>query len=172
MSLRKQILVVLAALFLAGAAQAAEERSWYAGLKTGVMSLDEAGIGDLTQGGVLFGYKMVQGDWGSFAIEADYTDTISDGNVDFAAATWEAESLAGCLAYRTPGKGYFKGKVGYVDASAEVSAFGLSEKVDDSDYTAGIGFGWKVGKNMALEIEWTRAFFDADLDFYSFGFNF
>ncbi|MCP3958936.1 MAG: porin family protein [bacterium] len=172
MKIRTLIVMVIAAVFLAGAAQAAEERPWYGGVKTGVITLDEPGIGDLTQAGALFGYKFVNRDWGSFAIEAEYSDTVDAGNLSFPGADWEGEMLAGCFVFRGPGKGYLKGKAGYVDVSAEVSAFGLSEDVNDSDYAAGIGFGWKLGKNAALEVEWTRAFFDEDLDFYSIGFNF
>lgn len=169
----RYLLIVVLAVLCAGVTQAAEERSWYGGVKTGIMTLSPTGFGDLTQGGVLFGYRFVRADWGSVAFEGEYTDTLMEGDMDFLdAAEWDGETLAGCFAYRSPGRGYFKGKVGYVDVTARVSFNDLSDEVDDSDYAAGIGFGWKLRKNMALEVEWTRAFFDEDLDFYSFGFNF
>ena len=163
---------LLAVLCLPDVVGATEERPWFVGLKTGIVSLDESGVDDLTQAGVLLGYKFARGDWGSVAIEGEYADTVSEGDLDFPGAEWSAESLAGCLAYRSAGRGYFKGKVGYTDVTAEVSAFGLSEEVDDSDFSAGIGFGWKFRKNTALEIEWTRSFFDEDVDFFSIGINF
>ncbi len=166
------LLIVMLAVLCSGVVQAAEERPWFGGVKTGVMTLSAEGIGDLTQGGVLLGYKFVRADWGSIAIEAEYTDTLFEGDLDTFDAEWDGETLAGCLAYRSPGRGYFKGKAGYVDVTAGVRVNDLRDEVDDSDFAAGIGFGWKLGKHMALEVEWTRAFFDEDLDFYSFGFNF
>ncbi len=168
----RHLWVVVIALLIAGVAEAADERAWYGGVKTGIMTLSEEGVGEITQGGVLFGYKFVRADWGSIAFEGEYTDTLWEGDLDFYNAEWDGESLAGCFAYRTPGRGYFKGKAGYVDVTARVRVNDLSDEVDDSDFAAGVGFGWKLGKNMALEVEWTRAFFDEDLDFYSFGFNF
>ncbi len=168
----RYVWVIAILLLFAGGAQAADERAWYGGVKTGVMSLSDSGVDELAQGGVLFGYKFARGDWGSIAIEAEYTDTLWQGEIDFSDAEWEGRTLAGCLAYRSAGRTYFKGKAGYIDVTAEITDFPLSAEADDSDFAAGVGVGWKFRKNMAFEIEWTRAFFDEDLDFYSFGFNF
>ena len=173
MRIRCQIILALAILCLAGTAQATD-RPWYMGVKAGSMHLDVTGVGNLGQAGVLFGYNFLKGDWGSVAIEAEYSNTVSDGSLDVAGldAEWKGETLAGCFAYRTPGKHFFKGKAGYVDAEVKVSYFALSDEVSDSDFAAGIGYGWRFRKNTALEIEWTRGFFDEDLDYFSFGITF
>lgn len=172
------LLLLVSTLAMASAAQA--ERPWYFGIKAGQASLDLPQFDDLVQGGVLVGYRFwSHGNGGTLAVEAEYTDTLAEGDFEIEdgfGADWEARTLAAYIAYRSGGRFFFKAKAGYqnIDFQANATAFGFNLELNSSedDASAGLGFGWRFGRNMGLELEWSRTFFDADFDLITLAFTF
>jgi len=172
-------IALLVAASLAGGVQA--EKRWYAGVLVGQADLEGHGFDAVTQAGALFGWHLYQGPGGNLAVEGEFTTTISQGdlNIDIDLGSprpeWELDTLGVYAAYRSGGLFYVKARAGYVDGSAEVRSSGaLIQLADPSDHaaSAGLGFGWRFMKLFAVEAQWTRSFFDRELDVYSVGVNF
>jgi opacity protein-like surface antigen len=93
------------------------------------------------------------------SMEFEYTTTVSEDD-DYlgGGASASADTLGLFLAAKTPGKVYFKGRVGYTRVEQEFSAFSDFPELEGSKniygVAAGIGGGIKVGKNGAVELEY------------------
>ncbi len=163
-------MVVMSVLFFLPSAKAADS-SWYVGLKAGQMMVDLDGLDDATNGGVLVGYSF-----GDFAIEAEYTTTLSEGDVTILGVPgeWDINTFAVYGVYRSSGNIYFKGKVGFLneDVSINVNAFGtpISAAGSDSSASLGVGVGWRIPDSNSLELEYTIV--EEDIDFLSLGYNY
>lgn len=179
MKIRRSAVALAALLLLAGAARA-DGRRWHAGAKAGIGSFTLSGLDEVTQGAVVVGYDFWNGPTGSLGLELEYGTTLSQGDLDFDfqldPVEWEVDTLGLYLAYRSGGFFYVKGRAGYLDASVEVDAVlngvNLSQRLDDDETSAGIGFGFRVGPLMKIEAEWTRTFFDEEFDLFTLGVMF
>jgi hypothetical protein len=144
---------------------------FYLGLKAGRMMVDVSEFEDANSVGLVAGYKFFDGASGSLAVEGEYTNSSSaDITVLGVTGKWDIDTLAVYLAYRSGGDLYLKGKIGYLDEeiSASIAGFGISGS--DSGLSVGIGGGWKIGANSALELEYTMI--EEDVNFLSLGVNF
>lgn len=100
---------------------------------------------------------------GEVGLEAEITRSISEGDV--VGTSLEVESQGVYLTYTSPGLIYFKGKLGFMDAS--LVAGDLSE--DEGGETYGLGVGMSLGL-VNIEIEYTAI--DDDVSFVSLGLVF
>jgi len=146
--------------------------SWYAGLKVGQMSSDLSGLDDGTNGGVLIGYQFGDQSYGNFALEAEYTTAISEGDATVLGFTgdWDVDTLAIYAVYRSPGKVYFKGKVGFLDEDVSINVAGVSASGSESGGSYGAGLGWRIVDSSSVELEYTLV--ESDVNFFSFGYNY
>jgi opacity protein-like surface antigen len=100
---------------------------WLIGAKYVTMYSSDDGIGDASarNAGILLGYEFARPVWkGKAAFEFQYLPSIRWGDIQafdssapseyYYGGRWENPLYSGYMAYRSPGKLYFKGKVGIV----------------------------------------------------------
>lgn len=160
-----------ASLILGGALSALPSHAqsyspWYLGLKVGWMDADAANFDEATNLGLYGGYQLHEDVNGRFAIEGEYTRSISDG--DIPGGGWDIETLALYGAYRTAGPWFLKLKAGYLDEDIGVSAGGSSIAGSDSGFSFGAGGGVRLGNKASFELEYTVI--EEDVDFFSIGY--
>ena len=157
----------LAGLLLAGltAPVLAAESPLYIGLKIGTLEADFAGFGKATNLGVMLGYDLHHDQNGTFAIETEFTTTISDGSVAGGGA-WDADTIAATAAYRTAGSAYVKAKIGIL--RQDLNRSGGTLNAADSGIAYGAGVGARVNRKVMLEVEYTRL--SRDLSFLSLAY--
>lgn len=161
---RLNLIAITIVFFLASAAVA--EASLYIGLKAGVMASDISALDDATNGGLLVGYSF-----GPFALEAEYTGPISEGDIQgFSSGEWDVDTLALYAVVRTPGPIYFKGKLGVLNEDAKVSLSSISGPGSDTGASIGAGLGVSIPLIGNIEAEYT--IIEEDFNFISIGFNY
>lgn len=165
----------LACAFCAGLAFSgpvlAAGNPFYVGVKGGTMMVDLSEYDNASSAGVLLGYRITDDTSGSVAVEAEFTDSSSaDITVLGMTGKWDINTFAGYLAYRSPGDLYFKGKIGYLNEDLNVNIVGANISGSDSGLSIGVGGGFKLGTNVALEAEYTVI--EQDVNFLSLGVNF
>jgi hypothetical protein len=153
---------------------------WLLGIKAGVMKNEGHAIEEANNTGVLVGYTFARPvGGGSASVEAEFTSTSSDG--DFtqdsfvgAPGSWQIDSKALYMSYRTSGTIYFKGKGGVVIADTKYKTNStLSDvKQDEAAASFGAGMGVRVMDRANVELEYTGGFGDNDVNFASLGVNF
>ena len=149
----------------------AAESPWYIGVKAGQMMLDADDAGDATNAGLVAGYRLSEGDFGTFAIEGEFTTAISKGDITILGVPcdWDVVTVAMYGVYRSAGDVYFKGKIGVLNEDATISVAGNSVSESDSGTSFGIGGGFRVGQSGSLEVEYT--IIEEDIDFLSIGYS-
>ncbi|MDJ0957551.1 MAG: hypothetical protein QNI91_11855 [Arenicellales bacterium] len=143
---------------------------WIVGIKAGVMENNTEGFGDATNAGIVLGYRFsraIGGIGGSSSVEFEATTSVSDGDISGTGSEWDVNTYALFFTYATPGKVYFKGKLGgmYSDVSSNAAGVGGNA----SGFSGGLGFGLKIGENGKIEAEYTGVTGDNDLSFWSLG---
>ena len=162
----------------------ASDSSWYIGAKGGQMSPDQSNISSAINAGILIGYHLPNNNFGSFAVEAEYTttsssadyETINVGETIRGDVEFETTALYGV--YRSMGDFYFKGKLGVFNNkiyAEEQTIVGLSVTSttwsrSESGFSWGLGAGWKLGNSSSLELEYTKLDDDTEIDYMSIGF--
>lgn len=160
--MRKSLLLVLPALFLAAPAHAIIDTDF--GVKAGMLSVD-GDAGAATQAGIIYNIDILS----MFGVELEANTTVADG--DFGGGIdYSATQLGAYGVLMTPGPIYFKAKAGYVRTDVELTNVPLAGDYSESDeniaYGIGIGF-------TAVEIEYTRTeWLDEDVSLISASFKF
>ena len=117
---------------------------WLIGAKVASMNNRDDGLSqDSAQNaGVILGYEFARPVWkGKAAFEFEYLPSISSGDVNSiftsnpsiypAGGSWENPVYSGYVAYRTPGKLYFKGKVGLVASRFKITTIVTEQEFED-----------------------------------------
>ena len=172
--MKKIAIAVLLSAFVAAPAVAASEN--FIGVKTGQMLVDAPGTDDITSIGVIYGRSFDK----NLSIEGEFNYGIAGGDVNtgFAGVTGEVNvwTLAAYGAYRYPvsDKVYLKGKLGllYESVEAKASGFGItvSDTATDSGLSYGIGAGFDISKELAVEAEYT--IIEEDINYLSAGLHY
>jgi len=165
----KQLWCAAAMLVMAASPLSSHAQSlspWYLGLKAGWMDADASNFDEATNLGLYGGYTLHDDASGRFALEGEYTRTISDG--DIPGGGWDIETLAVYGAYRTAGPWFLKIKAGYLDEDISVSAGGSSIAGSDSGFSFGAGGGVRLSNKAAFELEYTVI--EEDVNFFSIGY--
>jgi opacity protein-like surface antigen len=180
-----KMLLLIGAVVISGVVNAGErDTGFYVGGTVGSMSFDvddevdddfgtfSYDIDDATAAGAIFGYEFGSG----FSAEFQTTyaqpdmdikldgDTVLSGDFDY-----YTNSIYGV--WRSPGKVYFKGKLGYSYQYAETEINyddGSDEDVDwdDSGISYGVGVGVTFVDHLMVELEYTESSSDeVDMDF-------
>lgn len=105
--------------------------------------------------GLLAGYRFANG----FGVEGELVSDVGGGKIDPGGpgdgGEWSISTAGVYGAWRSRGKAYFKGKLGWlqrdVDIDPDLSGAGGSE----GDVSAGAGFGLQLGKRLRMEWEYT-----------------
>lgn len=145
---------------------------WLVGVKLGQLENNsQSGFFDeLENYTLVLGYQFARrvGTNGSASIELDLSESDdADFDSHIAGSQWNARTVGLFIAYRTPGKVYFKGKVGLMYSKLEFDE--ALPKEDDTNVAFGAGFGLLLGarQNMNLELEYTGTSGDNDLDIWN-----
>ena len=138
------------------------------GAKSGLMMIDQSGIDDPTNTGLMVGYQqsIVLGD---LAVEAEFTTTTSDGKISSTGDKLSVDTKAIYAALRTAGPFYFKVKGGYLQADFNRKFGTASKSQSGASYGAGVGFGIGI---LQLELEATRSSLDKNLTYVNLGIQF
>ncbi len=154
-------LLAAAGFTLAPAANAADA---YAGAKAGFILADAANQDAALNIGGLFGVKLLDlgAKAGTLSAEGELSFTLIDGDLPNG-NDWDVSTLGAYAVYRSAGDTYLKAKAGllWLDTSYDSSITELS---------IGIGGGWRISKDLALEVEYTTI--DDNIDMFSVGVNF
>ncbi|VAW82826.1 hypothetical protein MNBD_GAMMA14-824 [hydrothermal vent metagenome] len=145
----------------------------YVGARVGIMDADVSGLDSATNMGVLLGYTFGDvSDGMTWAVEGEFTTTASKGDVDLAGfnGDWDIDTQAIYGVLRIGGDFYGKARVGYLREDISVSVAGISADGSDSGLSGGVGAGWRINEQIAIEAEYTLV--EKDVDFYSAGVNF
>lgn len=174
---QKAVLALLVGCFMSAGAQAAVsygDGQPYVGAKIGQFMIDEGELDDPTAFGAYAGYNFTP----EFGMEVEYVGSseesinISGVNVDYDLKTY---GIYGTYRYVFPSTAlYAKGKLGFAKAEINVEANGFGGSASDSDsdtgVAGGIGLGYLVSPNVAVEAEY--AVVAEDLDLLTIGANF
>ena len=174
---QKAVLALLVGCFMSAGAQAAVSYGNgqpYVGAKIGQFMVDEGELDDPTAFGAYAGYNFTP----EFGMEVEYVGSseesinISGVNVDYDLKTY---GIYGAYRYVFPNTAlYAKGKLGFAKAEINVEANGFGGSASDSDsdtgVAGGIGLGYLVSPNVAVEAEY--AVVAEDLDLLTIGANF
>lgn len=174
---QKALLALIAGCFLSVSSQAAMSYGNgqpYVGAKIGQFMIDDEDLDDLTAFGVYAGYNFTP----AVGMEVEYVGSSDksfddDGvNVDYNLKTY---GIYGTYRYAFPNTAlYAKGKLGFAKAEIDLEASDLdesfSESGSDTGLAGGIGLGYSVSPNIAIEGEY--AFVAEDLNLLTIGANF
>lgn len=161
----------------AGISNAASEN--FIGVKTGQMTVDVSGADNITPIGVIYG-RSLDSVLKNLSIEGEFNYGISGGDVDtgIAGVTEEINiwtiALYGAYRYPVSDKVYLKGKLGllYESVEAEASGFGItvSDTATDTGLSLGVGAGFDISDELAVEAEYTLI--EEDIDYLSVGLHY
>ena len=153
MSFCKKALILSVSLMSSAAfADEASQEGFYLGLKAGSLIIDVSGIDNATMLGFQAGYDMGN----NWSVEFEYTA----GEAEAGSTDVDATNTAVYTTYRSAYvRGYFLGKVGFL--KEELDGGGVSES--DTGLSYGLGSGFNVNKQFAIEAEYTIVEEDADL---------
>lgn len=173
-SSQKALLALVVGCSMSAGAQAAVANQPYIGAKVGQFLVDADGFDDLTAYGLYAGYNFTP----EFGMEVEYVGSseesinLSGVNVDYDLKTY---GIYGTYRYAFPDTAlYAKGKLGFAKAETdmEASRFGVryTESGSDTGLAGGIGLGYSVSPNVAIEGEY--AIIAEDVDLLTIGANF
>lgn len=170
---QKALLALVVSGFVSVGAQAAIAGQPYVGAKVGQFLVDADGVDDLTAFGIYAGYHFTP----EFSVEAEYVGSSEESvnangvNLDYDFKTY---GIYGAYRYAFPNTAlYVKGKLGFAKAEVDVETSGygfrFSESSSDTGLAGGIGLGYSVTPNIAIEGEY--AIIEQDVDALTIGAN-
>lgn len=166
--LQKALLALVASSVLTVSAQAAMsygDGQPYVGVKVGQFMLSDSELDEPTAFGAYAGYNFTPavGMEVEYVGSTDETYTESGVNVDYNLKTY---GIYGTYRYAFPNTSlYAKGKLGIAKAEieAEASDFNLSDSDSETGLAGGIGLGYSVNPNIAIEGEYAYVAEDVSL---------
>lgn len=144
----------------------------YLGPSVGIMDADANGFDEATNAGVLLGYEFFNLEQFYVSAEAEFTTTVSDGDLKFGGqkGEWDIDTRAIYLASRVGDVIYMKVRFGaaWSDVSAKIA--GLSVSDSDSSISWGGALGWNFTRHWAVQADGTRM--DSDVNYWNLGVNY
>ena len=145
------------------------------GIKVGDVRIDDPLYENANNATLVLGYQFarVVGNRASASVEFEIGDSFNEGDLNISPpGNWKARTIGLYMAVRTPGTVYFKGKLGVLDSdirTRDTGQFILDQ--GDTAFAFGAGFGVLLGaeKNFNLELEWTGASGDNDIQQFTLG---
>lgn len=149
---------------------------WIIGGKVSQMRTGKDGFDDANAAGIIIGYEFARpvGYDGKASIEFEFVSS-SDGDIragssflpEGEAGFWSAEMTNIFFAYRTPGKIYFKAKLGGQRTKQTIKITGDSVDNDEVAFAFGVGLGIKLADWARLEVEYSQDTSDNDVGLLS-----
>ncbi len=157
--IKKAALVALSVSALSSVVQA-DEGQMYIGVKAGSFLVDLDGADDPEPFGVQLGYDFGQ----NLSLEFEYNTGSADYTGFGSTVDMDLTTMAIYATFRSEGQGYFLTKIGFLKEELELSNASASENIDDTGLSYGIGGGFKLGDQFALEAEYT--IIEQDVDYF------
>lgn len=136
----------------------------YVGVKVGSIDMDDNRVPNLTSYGVYAGYNFTD----NFGVEADYSGTEAETYKGTANAEIDAKTygLYGTYRYNFGAvPAYVKAKVGVAKTKSDLSSTLTGddfEVLNDTRLAGGIGAGYKLTDNIAVEAMYNKIHSDVD----------
>lgn len=154
----------------------AQSRPWHFGVSAGMADINADNFDEPIQLEGSFGYDVWQHSWGILTAELTAGTSVSEGDIDLGlGAEWDVTTVGVAAAYRMSDVTFYPlARVGYQYADVSIDGPLGDSGDDDTGLLAGIGAGYRLAEDIALELSWNRQFsvFDEDLDIISLGVRF
>lgn len=178
-STHKALLALMVGSILSISAQAATTGQPYVGVKVGQFMLEDEELDDITAYGIVGGYNFTP-NWG---VEAEYVGSekgdfvISPSKGDVSAITAEYSvktyGVYGTYRYEFPTTSIFaKGKLGFAHAESKLSYLDESYTDDITRLAGGVGVGYNIADNFAVEADYSVIQGDGDTSLITLGANY
>ena len=135
-----------------------QAEGWYLGASVGGMDADIDGFDDATNAGILAGYDVFSREIFAASIEAEFTTTVSDGDVKISGINgdWDIDTRAVYVATRLGDRFYGKVRYGFLWEDFSVDIAGNSQSDSDSSISWGAAVGWMFAEHLGVQADATR----------------
>lgn len=142
---------------------------FYLGASTGIVDANVSGFDDATNAGVLAGYDVYSKDVIAVSLEAEFTTTVSDGDVRIQGfrGDWDIDTQAAYLAVRGGDRAYIKVRIGVVHNDVTVRVAGFRENETDTSGSWGGAIGWMFTDHWGVQLDGTAV--DSDATYWNLG---
>ena len=143
--------------------------NFYLGASAGIVDPSVGGFDNATNAGLLAGYDVFTLDLIAVSLEAEFTTTVSDGDVKIQGfkGRWDIDTQAAYLAVRGGDRAYMKVRVGVVHKDLTVKVAGFRESDTDTSGSWGGAIGWMFTDNWGVQLDGTVV--DSDATYWNLG---
>jgi hypothetical protein len=148
---------------------AVDAGGFYLGASTGIMDTDVGGFDEATNAGILAGYDVYTKDIIAVSLEAEFTTTVSDGDVEIQGnkGDWDLDTRAAYIAFRMGQRAYLKVRYGVVHNDVTVKVAGFRRSESDTSGSWGGAIGWMFDDNWGMQVDGTMV--DPDVTYWNLG---
>ena len=142
---------------------------FYLGASTGIVDVDVSGFDDAVNAGVLAGYDVYTKEIIAVSLEAEFTTTISDGDVEIQGnkGDWDLDTRAAYIAFRMGQRAYLKVRYGVVHNDVTVKIAGFKRSESDTSGSWGGAIGWMFTDHWGMQVDGTMV--DSDVTYWNLG---
>lgn len=159
-------------VMLAICSTSANAGGFYLGASAGIVDVDVSGFDDAVNAGILAGYDVYTREVLAVSLEAEFTTTISDGDVKIQGykGDWDVDTQAAYIALRGGERAYIKVRYGVVhnDVTVKVAGFKRSESDTSGSWSGAIG--WMFDDHWGIQAEGTML--DSDATYWNLGMKY
>lgn len=154
---------------LAVCATSVEAGGFYLGASTGIVDADVSGFDDAVNAGIIAGYDVYTRDIIAVSLEAEFTTTISDGDVEIQGyeGDWNIDTQAAYIAFRMGQRAYLKVRYGVVHNDVTVKVAGYKGSDSDTSGSWGGAIGWMLTDHWGMQVDGTLL--DSDVNYWNLG---
>ena len=142
---------------------------FYLGASTGIMDTNVSGFDDAVNAGVLAGYDVYTKEIIAVSLEAEFTTTVSDGDVEIQGnkGDWDLDTRAAYIAFRMGQRAYLKVRYGVVHNDVTVKIAGFKRSESDTSGSWGGAIGWMFTDHWGMQVDGTMV--DSDVTYWNLG---
>lgn len=147
----------------------AKAAGFYLGASTGIMDANIGGFDEAVNAGVLAGYDVYTKEIFAVSLEAEFTTTVSDGDVEFRGSRgdWDIDTQAAYIAARLGLRAYLKVRYGVVRNDVSVKVAGFNSNESDTSGSWGGALGWMFTDHWGVQADGTLV--DSDVTYWNLG---
>ena len=160
----RSLLAILAAWFTS-----VDAGGFYLGASTGIMDANVSGFDNALNAGILAGYDVYTKDVIAVSLEAEFTTTVSDGDVKIQGnkGDWDLDTQAAYIAVRGGQRAYIKVRYGVVHNDVTVKIPGFKRSESDTSGSWGGAIGWMFDDHWGMQVDGTMV--DSDVTYWNLG---
>jgi hypothetical protein len=156
-------------VILAACSTSVDAGGFYLGTSTGIMDANVSGFDDAVNAGILAGYDVYTKDIIAVSLEAEFTTTVSDGDVKIQGykGNWDLDTQAAYIAVRGGQRAYIKVRYGVVRNDVTVKVAGIKRSESDTSGSWGGAIGWMFDDHWGIQADGTMV--DSDVTYWNLG---